>query len=90
MMKKTMRITVLLLLLLVGMIVPGLDDRLNVVHYAIDAEEITVPVRIALVTDLHSCAYGEGQRELIDAVDAEHPDIILLGGEKDVQRCLRF
>ena len=81
MMKKTMRITVLLLLLLVGMIVPGLDDRLNVVHYAIDAEEITVPVRIALVTDLHSCAYGEGQRELIDAVDAEHPDIILLGGD---------
>ena len=70
-----------MLALLAGLIVPGLDDRLNVVHYVIDAEEITVPVRIALVTDLHSCAYGEGQRELIDAVDAENPDIVLLGGD---------
>jgi len=78
---RAMRIAVLLLALLAGLIVPGLDDRLNVVHYAIDAEEITVPVRIALVTDLHSCAYGEGQRELIDAVDAENPDIVLLGGD---------
>ena len=53
---RAMRIAVLLLALLAGLIVPGLDGRLNVVHYAIDAEEITVPVRIALVTDLHSCA----------------------------------
>ncbi len=76
-----MRIAALLLALLLGLILPGFDDRLNVVHYAVDAGEITEPVRIALVTDLHSCAYGEGQRELIDAVDAESPDIILLGGD---------
>lgn len=76
-----MRITVLLLALLVGLIVPGLDNRLNVVRYAVDAEDVTQPVRIALVTDLHSCAYGPGQRELIDAVDAESPDMILLGGD---------
>ena len=79
--KRAMRIAVLLLALLTGLIVPGLDDRLNVVHYAIDTKEVTVPIRIALVTDLHSCAYGEGQRELIDALDAENPDIVLLGGD---------
>ena len=76
-----MKFAMLLLALLVGLIIPGLDDRLNVVHYGIDAEEITEPLRIALVTDLHSCAYGEGQQELIEAVDAEEPDIILLGGD---------
>ena len=38
-------------------------------------------MRIALVTDLHSCKYGAGQKTLIDAIDREKPDIILLGGD---------
>ena len=38
-------------------------------------------MRIALVTDLHSCKYGAAQKTLIDAVDKEKPDMILLGGD---------
>lgn len=38
-------------------------------------------MRIALVTDLHSCKYGAAQKTLIDAVDREKPDMILLGGD---------
>lgn len=59
----------------------ALDCRLQLRTYTIDAEEISVPVRIALVTDLHSCKYGEGQRELIDAVESLNPDLVLLGGD---------
>jgi len=67
-------------ILIACLIVPGLDVRLNVVRYAVDAG-LPNAVRLALVTDLHSCAYGEGQRELIDAIDAEAPDAILLCGD---------
>ena len=38
-------------------------------------------VRIVLVTDLHSCFYGKGQKSLIRRIDAEKPDILLLGGD---------
>ena len=38
-------------------------------------------MRIALITDLHSCKYGTAQRTLIDAVNREKPDIVLLGGD---------
>ena len=57
------------------------DTRLMVRKYSIEAEEIETPIRVALVTDLHSCYYGENQSELIDAIDAENPDVILLGGD---------
>ncbi len=49
--------------------------------------EIDVPdadgyvATIVLLTDLHSCYYGPGQKWLLDAIDKEEPDIILLGGD---------
>ena len=57
------------------------DTRLMVRKYSIEEEEIETPIRIALVTDLHSCYYGENQSDLIDAIAAENPDVILLGGD---------
>ena len=39
------------------------------------------PVRIAVLSDLHSCDYGEEQRELLDAVAAAAPDIVALPGD---------
>ena len=39
------------------------------------------PVRIVLITDLHSCYYGKEMASLIRRVDKEEPDIILLGGD---------
>ncbi len=57
------------------------DTRLMVRRYSIEAEKIETPIRIALVTDLHSCYYGENQADLIDTIDTEKPDVILLGGD---------
>lgn len=57
------------------------DARLKTVHYTVDAPELDGSVRIALVTDLHSCRYGKNQQKLIDAIDRQQPDIILLGGD---------
>jgi len=57
------------------------DTSLMVRKYSIEEEEIETPICIALVTDLHSCYYGENQSDLIDAIDAVNPDVILLGGD---------
>ena len=57
------------------------DNRLLVRQYTVEAETFTAPIRIVLVTDLHSCDWGEGQSDLIRAIDEQNPDLILLGGD---------
>lgn len=59
----------------------GWDHRLKTVVYTVESGKITESVRIACLSDLHSCAYGEGQRELLDAVDAAAPDLVVLVGD---------
>ena len=39
------------------------------------------PLRFAVISDLHSCRYGEGQRTIVDAVRGVRPDAILLVGD---------
>ena len=57
------------------------DSRLKTVHYTIESGKLSAPVRIALITDLHSCKYGDNQNNLIQAVQKQNPDIVLLGGD---------
>ena len=78
--KKKYKLIAIALILLVLML-SAFDVRLKIVRYKIESDKIDSPVRIALVTDLHSCKYGENQKTLIDAVNKEKPDIILLGGD---------
>lgn len=59
----------------------ALDARLAVRTYAIASDKIKQPVTLALITDLHSCRYGEGQAELAAAIDRQAPDAVLLGGD---------
>jgi len=62
-------------------IVTAFDTRLKTVEYTLQSDKITDEVRIALITDLHSCLYGENQSELFDKIDAYKPDAVLLGGD---------
>ena len=72
---------VVIFCLAAALILPGLYNKLKIVNYTIESDKIDTPVRIALVTDLHSCRYGEHEAELIEAIDSQDPDIILLGGD---------
>ena len=38
-------------------------------------------IRIALITDLHSCWSGSGQNDLLQRIDREYPDLIMLAGD---------
>ena len=50
-------------------------------YYDIKAQKGSSQVRIVLVTDLHSCYYGQGQEKLVSAIHAQSPDMLLLGGD---------
>lgn len=67
--------------LLILLLLAGLDTRLRVVSYEVPSEKVTAPVRLVVLTDLHSCEYGEGQRELLDVVEAQDPDAVALVGD---------
>ncbi len=70
-----------LLIVLILFIALGLYNPLSVTRIHISSDKIDVPVRIALVSDLHSCRYGDQQKELIDAINQQAPDLICLTGD---------
>ncbi|MCL2693865.1 MAG: metallophosphoesterase [Oscillospiraceae bacterium] len=55
--------------------------ELTVTYYEIGTDKLNAPVRIALLTDLHSSFYGKDQAELISAIDEQHPDIVVMAGD---------
>ena len=80
-MRKRKFVVLIILLTIACLIIPGFYNGLKVQHYVVEADSVQTPVRIALITDLHSCGYGENQRELVDAVNNQNPDIVLLSGD---------
>ena len=75
------RIRPIIFFIIIAFLFSAFDVRLKIVEYTITSDKITNPIRIALVTDLHSCKYGKSQKTLIDAVIKQNPDIVLLGGD---------
>lgn len=66
---------------LFGAVAAGIDHELTEVVYRIETTKTDRPVTLAVISDLHSCRYGQGQRELLDAVDKVGPDAVLLTGD---------
>ncbi len=80
-MKKIIIIAVLTALLAVLTVFVIKGYELEIPHYTVKTEKNTEPFRIAFIADLHSCKYGENQEELLSAVRAQNPDIVLFGGD---------
>lgn len=59
----------------------GLYNRIKVRRYLIESNKLEAPIRIALISDFHSCYYGDNCEELVDAITKEKPDIIVLTGD---------
>lgn len=55
--------------------------RLAVRRYGITSKKLAKPVKLAVLSDLHSTAYGPGQRRLLSLMEAEWPDGVLLPGD---------
>lgn len=78
---KRKRIFTLILFCILLVLLSAFDTRLKIRYYTVRTEKIGEPVRIVLVTDLHSCKYGKEEEKLIAAIAGQKPDIILLGGD---------
>lgn len=80
--KKLLMAAVLLLLAALCLLfLFGSTDDMVTVTYEMDSDQIASPICLALVTDLHSCDYGEGQGDLMAALQQADPDAVLLGGD---------
>ena len=79
-MKYKILILIVILILTIFLLI-GLYCGLTVKYYNIESSLIYSNIKIALITDLHSCYYGKNMRTLTNAVNKEKPDIILLGGD---------
>ena len=80
--KKTKRTLALGLAAAAGVtLLAGLDAPLVGRTYAIESEQGGTPVRLAGLPGRHPCAYGEGQKNLLDAVAVQCPDLVLLCGD---------
>lgn len=54
---------------------------ITVVDYELTHPNIDSTIAVALIADLHSCDYGDGQQEIMDALSLQKPDIVLLSGD---------
>ena len=73
---------------LVALVLLSLDSRrLQVTQYTLSSKKVSAPLRLALLTDLHSCKYGTGQEKLLEAINEAKPDALLFVGDicDDVQ-----
>lgn len=59
----------------------SLWQGLTVRHYSVHTNQLSAPIRIAAITDLHSTQYGANQTDLIQAIRAQNPDLIVLVGD---------
>lgn len=75
------KIRLLISYLFILFIILGLNNSIKIVNYTIDDKKINTNIRIAFISDLHSCNYGEKQSNLTKIIDKSKPDIILLGGD---------
>lgn len=79
---KTLKIAIrILLVAFLVFLACGLDCRMKVRHYSITTGKLSSPLRIVLVTDLHSCHYGKGEKRIVKQIDKFNPDVIMLGGD---------
>lgn len=67
--------------LLSAFLIKGLDNRLVKTTYVIRSAKISGKIKIAFLSDLHSCPYGSGQNKLLSLVREIEPDLIMLGGD---------
>lgn len=58
-----------------------LSFRLKTVCYAVYTDKISNNLRVAQISDLHSCRYGKNMSVLVSALDDAHPDVVVLTGD---------
>lgn len=80
-MKKTIKISLIFLIVVIIIIFSAFNNNLKTVNYNIKTDKVSNSIKLAVVSDLHCCLYGDNQSELINAIDKHKPDAVLLTGD---------
>lgn len=78
--KKTKNSLMILFTFLIFFLI-AFDTRLKIVNYTVESEKISGEVKLALITDLHGCEYGERQSDILGKLEKINPDAVLLCGD---------
>lgn len=80
-MKKRTKILLAAAIILVAALSFWLWPRpLTATHYELDTE-VTAPIRIVQLTDLHGRLFGENNEQLVDLISKQNPDLIFMTGD---------
>lgn len=80
-MKKRSRIFLTILIILLVYIIFWLWPRdFTATHYEVEAD-VSAPVRIVQLTDLHGSQFGDGNCELVSLIEKQQPDLIFITGD---------
>lgn len=79
--KKILAVILALAIAFAALCLAAFDTRLKIRKYEIEAEKVEKSIRVALVTDLHSCDYGKNQKKLVKAIEEQNPDVVFLVGD---------
>ena len=79
-MRKKIPIIIIIAAVL-AFLIAGLYNELKIASYNLRSPKVERAIRIAFLSDLHSCNYGENAQTLVSAIDRQRPDPILLGGD---------
>lgn len=74
-------VKICLVLAIVIYVLTGLNNNPRALIYTVESSKIDNPVRIAVVSDLHSSYYGENQHEITEIIDIYNPDAIMFTGD---------
>ena len=79
--KKKLIILLIFILICVITSIFAFRTDLKVRQYKIASDKIDGKIKMVFIADLHSCYYGESQKELLDCINKQAPDMILFGGD---------
>ena len=79
-MRKKIPIIIIIAAVL-AFLIAGLYNELKIASYTLRSPKVERAIRIAFLSDLHSCNYGENAQTLVSAIERQRPDLILLGGD---------
>lgn len=84
---------VLLLAFLISLLIS--NNCIKVSRFTIDSEKVQNPVRIAVISDMHSKEFMDGNKSLYSKIEQNHPDIILtvgdmISGENTSQKAIDY
>jgi len=69
------------IILTIATLAVAFNTSLKLQYYTINSDKINQTVRIAVITDLHSCKYGKNESVLINAIESQSPDLVFLIGD---------